>query len=163
MCSIKYKYHSGFSLIELLIVIAIVGVMTSVFLVSFISSRDARAVRSIAREVSAAVRMAQSYALAGRYTDEQKIPCRFIFTPRGNRYDVRYVYHRPRQSCSLANMEVILTKSIRNGVRVTGGEVAFTVPHAALSGGGSATITISRGDAQQRICINAVGRITEQC
>ena len=78
----------GFSFIELMIVIAIAGIMTAVSLVSMSAARQKRDVEIAAREVATAVREAQSYALTGKNLKTKTTDCKFIFTWESSSYKV---------------------------------------------------------------------------
>ncbi|NCQ06665.1 MAG: prepilin-type N-terminal cleavage/methylation domain-containing protein, partial [Candidatus Moranbacteria bacterium] len=61
-----FQKNTGVTLIELIVVMAILGIMASITTISFGSSRDKRAVETNARQFAAVVRLAQNYALSGK-------------------------------------------------------------------------------------------------
>jgi len=80
-----FKKYRGFSFIELLTVIAIIGIMSAVAFVSLSSSKSSAKLSAAQREVAGAIKLAQSYALQGRMeTDEAggsglAVPCGYGF------------------------------------------------------------------------------------
>jgi Tfp pilus assembly protein FimT len=62
----KEKKLNGFSLIELMVILAIIVIMTGVSIVSLSPSRRYQALKAAQDEVTASIKLAQSYALQGR-------------------------------------------------------------------------------------------------
>lgn len=60
------KNKKGMSILELMIVIAIMGIMTAAAMVSFSGNRPKKEVEVEARKFAAAIREAQNYALTGK-------------------------------------------------------------------------------------------------
>ncbi len=149
----------GFTLIELLVVIAIVGIMTSVMIASLQKGRAQRAVDVAARQVAATIRMAQSYALAGRYAGDNKIPCDFRFFANGTtgEYGVRYTYHAQGVSCTSSPTQIVSYR-VGNGVAMTSlNDVIFSIPQGIADR--SASLTLSKDGVAQSICIDKFGRV----
>ncbi len=155
------KRQAGFSLIELLVVIAIVGIMTVLLLATVQQSRDDRMVDAAARQVVAAVRAAQGYAVAGRY--DGVLPCSFTFFAQGHTYGIRSTYRDRNRRCS--GTRVLATYATSRNVTLDAVAITFTVPHGSLASGLTAekVIVLRAGNVQRRICISGVGRIRERC
>ncbi len=90
----------GFSLLEMVIIVAIITIMTSVMLVTTLGERKTKEVEVIGREVTAAIRETQNYALTGR-RQGTGLPCSFGFfinfdtsdvTTGGTQFEVRGAY-----------------------------------------------------------------------
>jgi len=64
---------------ELLLVIAIIGIMTVAGFVSLSSSRTNTKLQTAQREVASVIKLAQSYALQGKVTPNGTTPCGFGF------------------------------------------------------------------------------------
>jgi prepilin-type N-terminal cleavage/methylation domain-containing protein len=132
-------HRRGFTLIEIMVVMAIIGVITAVTIVSFGSGKERKAVEGQARKVAAAIREMQNYALTGKQVGSN-VPCKFgpgsamsgdIIVP------LRYSY-RTGTSCSAgmsASTDIPgMTMSLENGVTFASdsNEFFFTVPRGEL-------------------------------
>ena len=78
------KKHRGFSFIELLTVISIIGIMSAVAFVSLSSSKSSAKLSAAQREVAGAIKLAQSYTLQGRMETNENgsglaVPCGYGF------------------------------------------------------------------------------------
>lgn len=60
------KNYQGVTFIELVVVIAMIGIMASVVVVSMSSSRNQAKLKAAQTEVASTIKLAQSYALQGR-------------------------------------------------------------------------------------------------
>jgi len=80
------KNLKGFTLLELIVVIAIIGIMTSVGLVSLVPAKKQIALKTAQNEVTSAIKLAQSYALQGKSIQGVSDICGygFEFTDRSN-------------------------------------------------------------------------------
>jgi len=126
------KNLKAYTLIEALIVVAIIAITASVILVSYSSSRTTQQLESAAREVEAAVREAQSYALTGYQGVVATDPCRFEVTWGGTAYSVTYWYKDASDNCNRSLM--LGSYAVRNGVTFTsGGSFYYTPPYAMAS------------------------------
>jgi prepilin-type N-terminal cleavage/methylation domain-containing protein len=141
----------GFSLIELMVVVAIVGIMISVTLISMNATREKKAVETAAREVAAVVREAQTYALTGKGLQNQLTSCKFTFN-WGNIANTDYRI----TDCKTA------IYTLKNGVVfLNSGTIDFNVPFSMLPG--ASTITVQKGSSSYNICIYTSGIVKEGC
>lgn len=60
------KYASGFSIVELIVIMAIIGIMSSVVIVNMRSTDNISRTMAAQREVTSAIRLVQNYALQGK-------------------------------------------------------------------------------------------------
>jgi len=74
----KNDFIQGFTLIEILAALAIMGIMLSIILISFNSSKRDVTLKSAQREVASAIKMAHAYALQGK-TQNEETPCGYGF------------------------------------------------------------------------------------
>ena len=161
----KHIAARGFTLIELLIVIAIIGVVTSVTLVGYAQQRDARVVRTAARDVAAAARMAQHYAVAGYRWRTDVMPCRFVFfaDPVQRAYGVRGI-GTAGGGPTCGETRELLRRTLPHGARFAAAvTVTFLLPHGTVAGGTAQQVVVRRADAARTVCIGAGGQITEGC
>lgn len=166
----------GFSLIELMTVAGIIGIMTSIVLVSFSSGRTDEALKTSAREVANALREAQNDALSGfrpSSVPSQRIVCWFSLEQAGSTDAVLRVWHsHPNNNCASGlSHEEVRTLKLQNGATF-GSTVAygFRLPHGQVVSssdglpvsGGMKTITITVAGKNIGVCLDpASGAIRE--
>ena len=130
---IKKKF-SGFTLMELMVVIAIVGIMTGIGTVSFSSARRATALNSAQDEIISAIKLAQSYALQGKtYGSNQKPDgYGFEFTDN-NSYKIFRYEGVNKEKVDVGDLKGVEIKS----PAFSGTEVKFNGDYAEVSCNGS--------------------------
>lgn len=155
----KNKFKKGFSMEELIVVCAIIGIMTTAVVVSMRGNKDERAVETSAREVAAAIRQAQNYALTGKGA--------------GVAGCTNYQFHCVKDNdnywisgCASANY------TLKNGVRFKNTAntcespmFTFSLPHAETSIGAGNSMKIiledRNGSNEYTICIYDKGNVIE--
>lgn len=162
-------YSAGFTLIEVLITTAIISIITAVSLVFVGNLREQGAVDGVSRQVAAAIRETQNYALTGRNIRAVgEVPCLFRF--RTEAPDI----FRIEQSNSVSGTPCGTdwdgeTIAVGNGVEISVSEVRFAVPRAEpltssgdeLEGSVFIDFTISRGGTERHVCVYPMGRVEE--
>jgi prepilin-type N-terminal cleavage/methylation domain-containing protein len=174
----------GFTLVELMVVMAMTAIMISVTIVSLSGSRDRKVVEGEARKFAAVVREAQNYALTGKqfYVDHDSNP----LTPLESRgvtcsvgigdigategaYVVTYTY-RGLTDCATTPVvgdPDVATNILSNGVRFSSTTSAFnfSVPRGETGLGSTLRIELSKGtDPNKKIysvCIYPTGRVED--
>lgn len=183
-------FRNAFSLMELMIVIAIIGIMTGIGLVSLNSSKTTRALENASREVAAAIREAQNNALTGRQPNiATQTSCGhgfyFISTagcPSNNCtkyfiYDNNYVYDAaadPPNSCvSPAETEYDSVESnksaqytLKDGVVFAEGnqDIYFAMPHAVATSNFDpfpVAIHLEKNSKDSYVCVYFDGNVVE--
>lgn len=161
------KVKAGFSFIELIIAMAIFGIMTAAMLVSLQGGKDAKAVEVAAREVAAAIREAQNNALTGKITAAGEYPCKFSFisfSPNSSSYKINYEYYTATggNSCLSSPNIADTIYQLKNGVTFSGGiqTITFGVPHGSLTA--DYAITVSKSSLISNICVYQSGRVEEK-
>jgi prepilin-type N-terminal cleavage/methylation domain-containing protein len=140
------KNRQGVTLIELLTVIAIIGIMTAVTIVYLGGAKNDKAVETAAREVASAVREAQNYALTGKNASNCIDGYTFNYTESSSNYSIR--------GCS------DISYTLKNGVTFNGdGIINFSIPNAITDGG---TIEVKKGTTSYSVCVCKSGKITEK-
>lgn len=174
----------GFTLVEFIIVIAIIGVLSSVALYSLTTSRENTNLRNAQREVSSAIGLAKSYALQGVTVSGSGTPCGYGFRFISNQsYEIFYIKPASGSSCSdfvyagcyasgnncVRLEEFSLGGNVRIREAVENSEIYFAVPHgAAYQESGAAfstrvlTFETASGSADKAITINSSGSVTEE-
>lgn len=163
---------NGFTLIEIMIVMVIIGVMSAVVLSSLRSGKEQKAVEGEARRVASAIREIQNYALTGRQISGQ-VPCRFGVgsISIGDASMILNESHRTGASCSAgASADTAIpgmVVSLANGVRFTADLNAnffFTVPRGELNPNGNTTpisLRLGKGSTTYSVCVYPGGQIKD--
>lgn len=181
MTGFKKKNLHAFTLVEVVVVMAIIGIMTAVVSVSLGDSRTKKELETNARAFVGVVREAQNYALTGKQFTVSGVvqdPCTDGFRVRwydgaSNTYTLRYRYKNTTGSCSGF---LVATYILKNGVVFVGGpsfnSIYFTLPHAnILNNSGISlesvspnyvTVTFTKQSLSHVVCIYADGRILDQ-
>ncbi len=85
------SFECGFTLVEVLITAAIIGIMTSATFVSIQRGKIDKEVRVVAEQVASAIREAQNYALSGKQPSATDTACGFGFRrSTATAYDIFY-------------------------------------------------------------------------
>ena len=105
----KVKNNKGFSFIEVMIVISIIGIMSAVGMVGFNSSKSKTRLELSQRTLTAAIKLAQSYAIQGR-VQESQVPCGYgvVFTSTAE-FRIFYNISSAGKDCQEINAEPTLS------------------------------------------------------
>ena len=150
------KHLPAFSLIEIMVVTAIISIASAIIMVQLSASRATQYVSSAATEVEATVRGAQNFALTGAQKQPGTKPCRFRVTWEGSTYSVWYHYKDNADACTQSMQ--LSSRVLSDGVAFDGdGNFEFTLPHAVL--GSDQQIILTKGDVSQAVCLYTSGNI----
>lgn len=142
----------GMTLIEVVVVIAIIGIMSAVSIASYTTSKRNAELETSAEEIVAVLREAQNYALTGKETSSTCNVYLVDFTNVSANYTLR----------NGGGCPINQTYTLKNGVVVSSGtDTTFTAPHATVNfvGAGWRTITVSKGGIVANVCVNSAGLI----
>lgn len=133
------KNKNGFTMIELMIVMAIIGIMSAVIFVNMANVGTNNNLKLAGRQLSSALHLTQSYALTGKQKDPDKYPCAFKFSTKeidgGFYYEIQYIFREVNEECGdKADFEPFEGPIKFNKVAsLTENSVTFNVPHATYS------------------------------
>lgn len=164
----------GFSLLELMTVAGIIGIMTSIVLVSFSSGRTDEVLKTSAREVANALREVQNDALSGLRpsgVNSGSTVCWFSIERSGSSSVNLKVYHSNVSDCSSGMGQLsIRTFQLKGGATFSSSMAyGFRLPHGRVVDtagadipGGIKTIMISAAGKSIAVCLDpASGAIRE--
>jgi prepilin-type N-terminal cleavage/methylation domain-containing protein len=144
--------RKGFTLIELVVVIAIIGIVSALMLTALSASRNSSELESSATEVITALREAQNYALTGR---EISVDCNlYRMSFNGSDYILK------NTGTGAGTCTLLQDYKLKNGVTFVGSSnVDFEAPHAIKTG--ALSVGLTKGGKNYYVCINSAGVITK--
>ena len=130
----------GFTLVELMVVIAMIGIMSAISIAFLHSLKTKARLKSAQLEVTATIKTAQSYALQGRkQIGDTVCGYGFRFKDAGN-YEIFYNKKSVSGGCTLHYINPTSSKVVFNGKLSVGvtlktpsfnqAQIFFTLPHA---------------------------------
>lgn len=150
------KKEKGFTLTELTITIALVGIVSAVTLVSFQSGKKNTDIEIAAKEVVAAIRSVQNDALSGK---KAVTGCNYIFNYSSGSYQIQGC--NPQDSISLKNGVSFSSES----------HFSFMAPYGQIIKNDDATklavnenikLTVTKGADVYTVCIYGSGEIKDK-
>jgi prepilin-type N-terminal cleavage/methylation domain-containing protein len=169
----KSRAQRGFTLIEMMIVIAIVGILSAMTLVSFSGKRSERGIDRASHTLAAALREAQSYAQTGRTTTIVQDNCSYRLQISVTAYVVVNTFRLagdPPGTCT--GVGTVASYRLTDGVVVSSGSVTigFNIPRGEVTRNGVllssstpsyARIDLATGSLARYVCIYPTGRVVE--
>jgi prepilin-type N-terminal cleavage/methylation domain-containing protein len=157
----------GFTVVEILVVIAIMLIMLSVALVSMRSASDNAKVKSAQREVASAIRLAQSDALQGKTMPSVGLPQCYVF--KFTSATAYGIYYNNTDACPAANDQAspIESYTLNSGVKLTSPSlyantrITFSVPHGEASNARTFVISNSSKSLSKNVYVKTGGSVTE--
>ena len=171
MISENKKKSRGYTLVEMMVVIAIVGVFSAFVISSFSGSQATWALDTSSRELVAIIRQAQNNAVTGRYLQAGEIPCRYgVAKVSANQYKLYYKYRLPSDpsDCSVVSSSDIMTYTLRGGATFQSfpSSAEYSLPRGDIGSG--MTITLQDAPATAlNVCVSnngmVIGGTTQVC
>jgi len=165
------KNLSGFTLIELMISVAIISIMAGVTIVSLGGSKTKQEVEGATRQVVAVIREAQNNAVTGKNisgvsTDR---PCQFRVNAAGSSSDITVQQIKSVSGVCDTDSGSALTYSLLNGVTIAAAQVRFDVPRGEPKDSAGAELiagnidfSVSKSGSTAHVCVYPLGRIMEK-
>ena len=166
----KQQKLSGFTLIELMVSMAILSIMVTATIISMGGAKTKQEVEGAARQVAAAIREAQNYALTGKNIGSSgDVPCRFRLAATGTSSFTIQQKEFSSGSCGIDSGSP-LTYSLLAGVTVSTNNVSFDVPRGEvfndalgeLDGTDEVDFAVSKSGSTAHVCVYPFGRIEEK-
>lgn len=163
------RHVRGFTLIEVLTVVALISLMAALSFVSLSGRRDEEMLKASARELGAVVRTAQNNALTGLRTGvpEGRSLCQYgVEWVSNSSYRSFVQYSRSDGSCpgNANDVQYFGTYTVNAGVLFSdsGWRTAFSVPRGGLIGGLSYyRIGLQRNSKTLSVCVSGSGSVTQ--
>ncbi len=180
----KNKNYPGFSFMEMMIVIAIIGILSTISVISFNKIRGLAIINASADEVFSAIKMAKGYALQGKMPDTSSSVCGvgsicgygFMFTS-ATQYEVFYYYNCPGGNlgplnCSApttATKVTIDTQDLKTGVTLgsplpltsTNSTIYFNIPWGTVVSTPYRNYRLDYNGMKKRVTVDTNGLIQE--
>ena len=160
----RRRSYRGFTLIELIAVVAIIGVMTSAVLVSWSTGRSEQDVKLAAREFEAALRQAQNFSMTGKIdaNNPTRVPCDYrLRYVSSTQYEIAYQY-KNNGVCDGTLIASVQVFSLPGGVTFPPSSdwndgAVFPLPRGEGVGTNVASIPLQKGSATKNVCIPQSG------
>ena len=165
------KTFSGFTLIEIVVAMAILSIMAAVTITSMSGAKTKSEVDGAARQLAASIREAQNYALTGKNITSTSTnrACQFsvVSTSGSGTFVLKQASMAGTTCGALANA---VTYTLQNGVSFSAGsEVRFDVPRGEPRdnvGGeltaGNIDFSFAKNGSTAHVCVYPLGRIEEK-
>lgn len=153
-------------MLELTVAMAVVGILTAAVIVPLSNTRTKKEVEVAAREVAAAIREAQNYALTGKQVSGAEYPCNYKLnaTPDTSNYKIEYDYHTYGSAVCNLNKN-LYSSSLKNGVSFKSAttnpiSISFSIPYGSTNP--AARVVLEKSSSRYTVCVNSSGNIEEK-
>lgn len=171
----SHSFYSGFTFVELLVVVAFIAIVSAILIASAGNSRTTRVLEGASREMAAAVHDAQASALAGQANPGEKACWYMVVYRNATSYSVRYAEPNGAGVCDGIGVQIVGTYTLSNGVQFSAAfsSFGFDVPNGRLvliNGtipppemmAGNEDISLVNNGTTYHVCAYPGGRIEEK-
>jgi len=177
----RNKKYSGFTFMELMIVIAIIGILSTISIVSFNQTRKRANVDTSADELASAISLAKEYSLQGKMPQGENSICGYGFRfTSTTEYKIFYYSDKTlsvtdkdycKIKANLVDSNVsVYTQKLKTGVTLTSPNISstkiyFNIPRADLSFSSAVNYTIKYTGSTsltKTVSVNGAGLIETQ-
>ena len=134
----KTMFRRGFTLLELLIVVMVIGIVSTIILTGTSTTRTEKEVDGAGREVGGVLRELQQYALTGKQFVTNTDPCLYNIAWNNGSSNYTFNYKYKNSSTGACDQQTTInTYTLRGGVTFANtGSVGFGLPHGKPDFGG---------------------------
>jgi prepilin-type N-terminal cleavage/methylation domain-containing protein len=164
ICPPKRWVRRGFSMLELLIVLAIMVLMTGVVFVNRNSSKAAADVEMVARQVAAQIRALQNESLSGKQIGTNYVSRYYLGITNGtSTYTVSYKDSAGIDIVGGSQTVNLSKKRVSFSWAAGGPSLYFVAPHGQIDSVKSIVITsMIDTNVKNWVCVSINGNVTEQ-
>ncbi len=141
------RHEQGFSLLELLVVIVIVGVMSAIAIPAFSDWREKQAVRNITQTLLAQLKQARVLAVS------ENRSVRISFSPKFYVFDANTT-----GSCNTCRNEQVNFSQFSDNLSVSVASKKNPIFFSSRGTAKNTTVTLSAGKNSKKIKVNLIGR-----
>lgn len=170
---INRSFCSGFTLVELMISMAVLAIMISAAIVSLIPAKNQAKVKAVQAEVATTIKTIQSYALQGKVAPDGKVPAGYGFEFTSAQTYI--IFYCVAGSCGDPGQDithVVSTFSFQDkGVTLTNPStlsdtrIFFDIPYGNLNpilAGDLSTMTLTLSGISKNIIVKKTGAVIEE-
>lgn len=155
----------GFTLLELMVVIGIIGIMTGVGLVSLVPAKKHYALKSAQDEVTAAIKLAQSYALQGKMPSSGDIACAYgFYFVDSSKYQIFYYKKKADGTCDETTKIKVEENTLQSAVTArnfSNKNINFTIPSGQMNSTYSIYFDYAGANTPSNVKVETGGLVTE--
>jgi prepilin-type N-terminal cleavage/methylation domain-containing protein len=143
--NLKLKISSGFTLLELIVVISITGILAAMVTANFLRIRTAQEIQNAANDMTSKVRGIQNAVLSGGLVNNPGTGTKtgadaydMVFTANTQQYTIDYIFNNPNSTSTSAEtmslpVNVKINNITVNGVDLTPVRIRMSAPFGEVS------------------------------
>jgi prepilin-type N-terminal cleavage/methylation domain-containing protein len=150
----------GFTLLELLVVVMIIGIISTIVLTGMGNTRTEKQVDAAGREVAGSLRELQQYSLTGKQFVSNTNPCLYsiAWNTGSSNYTLNYRYQNSTSGACDQQTQIAVYTMKGGVVFSNSGSVGFQLPHGRPNfAGASVGFQLSKSTTMGVACLYADG------